>query len=94
MVVQAFGKKNGKSVMVESYVYAPGCVESFQKSGLTAETYLTGQGGALYTKMFVNGKIHQKGLISSDMLTEEQVKYYLAEAAKLGITVETTVEPV
>jgi saccharopine dehydrogenase-like NADP-dependent oxidoreductase len=94
MVVQAFGKKNGKSVMVESYVYAPGCVESFQKSGLPAETYLTGQGGALYTKMFVNGKIHQKGLISSDMLTEEQVKYYLAEAAKLGITVETTVEPV
>lgn len=94
MVVQAIGMKDGKKVMVESYVYAPGCVESFEKSGLTAETYLTGQGGALYTKMFVNDKIHQKGLISSDMLTDEQVDYYLAEAAKLDITVETTVEEV
>jgi saccharopine dehydrogenase (NAD+, L-lysine forming) len=90
MVVQAIGMKDGRKVMVESYVYAPGCVESFEKSGLTAETYLTGQGGALYTKMLVNDKIHQKGLISSDMLTDEQVDYYLAEAAKLDITVETT----
>ncbi|MBN2049309.1 MAG: saccharopine dehydrogenase NADP-binding domain-containing protein [Spirochaetales bacterium] len=92
MVVRAEGIKDGKKVRVESYVYAPGCVESFEKTGLTAETYLTGQGGALYTKMFVNDKIQQKGLISSDMLTYDQVDYYLQEAKKLEINVETTVE--
>ncbi len=94
MVVRADGMKDGKKVRVESYVYAPGCVEAFEKSGLTAETYLTGQGGALYTKMFVNDMIHQKGLISSDMLTYEQVDYYLEEASRLDISVETTVQEI
>ena len=91
MVVKAEGLKDGKKVIVESYVTAPGCAEAFEKSGLTGETYLTGQGGALYTKMLVNDIITRKGLISSDMLEYDQVDYYLAEAAKLDITVDTSV---
>ncbi len=94
MVVQALGIKDGKKVMVESYVYAPGCAKAFEKSGLTGETYLTGQAGSLYTKMFVNDKINQKGLISSDMLDYNQVDYYLEEAAKLDITIEKTISPI
>jgi hypothetical protein len=54
--------------------------------------YLTGQGGALFTKMFVNDIYEQKGLISSDMITEEQVDYYFDAAAKLGITLETKIK--
>jgi hypothetical protein len=54
--------------------------------------YLTGQGGALFTKMFVNDKYDQKGLISSDMITEEQIDYYFDEAARLGITLETRIK--
>jgi hypothetical protein len=54
--------------------------------------YLTGQGGALFTKMFVNDKFTQHGLISTDMLTDEQVDYYFEEAAKLGITLEIHVK--
>lgn len=91
MVVEAIGKKDGKDVMVETYVYSPGCVEAFERSGLTAEMYQTGQGGSLFTKMFVNDKYTQKGLISSDMLTFEEVDYYLECAAELDITLETTV---
>ncbi|MBI9104610.1 MAG: saccharopine dehydrogenase NADP-binding domain-containing protein [Spirochaetales bacterium] len=91
MVVRATGFKEGKKIQIESYVSAPGCAEAFEKSGLTGETYLTGQGGSLYTKMFVNDKITKTGLISSDMLDYDQVDYYLSEAAKLDITVETTV---
>ena len=75
MVVRAIGMKDGKRVMVESYVSAPGCVESFEKSGLTGETYFTGQGGSLFTKMLVNDKITEPGMFTPEMLNEEQRKY-------------------
>ena len=35
---------------------------------MSGEMYLTGQGAFLFTKLFVNDKITQTGLISSDML--------------------------
>jgi saccharopine dehydrogenase-like NADP-dependent oxidoreductase len=92
MVVEAYGRKGGEDILVETHVFAPGLADSFARSGLTAEMYLTGQGGALFTKMFVNDKYGQKGLISSDMITEEQIDYYFEEAAKLGITLETKVK--
>jgi hypothetical protein len=66
-------------------------VEAFERSGLTAEMYQTGQAGFLFTKMFLEGKFAQTGLISSDMLTFEQVDYYLEEAAKYDIRTEVTV---
>lgn len=71
----------------------PGCVESFERAGITGEQYLTGQCGSLFTKMFVNDDYTQTGLISSDMLTYEECDKYLAYAAKLDITLETEVKP-
>ena len=47
--------------------------------------YLTGQGAFLFTKLFVNDKITQKGLISSDMLDDAQVEQYLQWAKELDI---------
>ncbi|MGL4484287.1 MAG: saccharopine dehydrogenase family protein [Anaerovoracaceae bacterium] len=91
MCIEAFGKKDGKDVKVETHVSAPGLVESYEKSGITAEMYLTGQGGYLFSKMFVEDKFHQKGLISSDMLSMEQVRCYFDYAKDLGITLETKV---
>jgi len=85
-VIEAYGVKNGKHVLVDLHVFAPGLAESFERSGLTAEMYLTGQTGYLFTKMFLNDKYTQKGLISSDMLTDDQVDYYLECASKLDIT--------
>lgn len=92
MVIEAYGKKDGKEVLVETHVMAPGLVESFERAGITAEMYLTGQGGYLFSKLFVNDKLDQKGLISSDMLTFDQVSTYFEYAAELGITLETTVK--
>lgn len=91
MLVEAIGFKDGKKVKVETYVNSLGCVDAFEKSGLSGETYFTGQGGSLFTKLFVNDKITQKGLISSDMMEYDQVDYFLAEAAKLDITLDTNV---
>ncbi|MCG8482164.1 MAG: saccharopine dehydrogenase NADP-binding domain-containing protein [Clostridia bacterium] len=92
MLIESVGMKAGKKVMVETYVNAPGCVESFERSGLSGEMYLTGQGGAMFTKLFVNDQFDQTGLISSDMLTDEQVDTYMGYAKELDITFEATVK--
>ncbi len=91
MVVEAYGEKNGKKVKVETHVFAPGLVESYEKAGITAEMYLTGQGGALFTKMFVEDRYEQIGLISSDMLTYNEIDYYFQCASKLDICLQTKV---
>ena len=92
MVVEAYGVKNGKKVMVDVHISAPGIMESFERSGLTAEMYLTGQSGFLFTKLFIEDLYTQKGLISTDMLTEAQNDYYLNLAAKLDITLSVEVK--
>jgi hypothetical protein len=43
--------------------------------------------------MFVKDLYTQKGLISSDMLTFEQVDQYLKWAEDLGITLQIEVKP-
>jgi saccharopine dehydrogenase-like NADP-dependent oxidoreductase len=85
-VCEAYGQKNGKNVMVDLHLCAPGIEEAYEKAKMSGEMYLTGQGAFLYTKLFVNEMITQKGLISSDMLDDDQVEQYLAWAAELGIT--------
>ena len=88
-VVEALGKKDGKPVRVESHLSAPGFVESFEKFGVTGEQYLTGQGGFLFTKLFVNDQLEdQSGFISSAELSEEANDKYLEYAAELEITLE------
>jgi hypothetical protein len=76
---------------VETHVFAPGLVDSFNRAGISAEMYLTGQGGALFTKMFVNDKYPQHGLITTDMLTESEIDYYCARADELDITLRTEI---
>jgi len=93
-LIRVDGKKEGKQIRIDSYVNAPGVFEAFEKAGLTAETYLTGQCGALFTKMFVNDKIHQKGMFPPEVLDADQRAYYLKEAANLDITVDQIVEKV
>jgi len=91
MLVEAFGRKDGKDVRVDTYVCAPGCAESFEKSGLTGEMYLTGQGGYVFTEFLVENLFHQKGVVSADMLTQSQVATYLKKAEGLDITLDTKV---
>lgn len=92
VVIEAFGKKDGKDVLVDTHIFAPGIEESYEKAGMSGEMYLTGQGGFMFTKLFVDDKYTQHGLISSDMLTDEQVDYYLDLAADLDITYEIEIK--
>lgn len=95
MVIEAYGKKDGKDVLVETHVNAPGFVESFERAGMTGEMYLTGQGGYLFSKLFLDGSFDgMSGVISSDMITQEQVDRYFEYAEKLGITLETEIKAI
>ena len=42
--------------------------------------------------MFVNDRIHQKGMFPPEVFDTDQRAYYLTEAAKLDITVDQIVE--
>lgn len=82
------GEKDGKPVRITSYVDAPGLIEAFEKSGLTHESYLTGQCAFIFTKMLVDDVIRQKGAIAPEVLNTEERDYFFNEARKLDITVE------
>ena len=86
------GTKDGKPMRITSYVNAPGLIEAFEKSGLTHESYLTGQSAFIFTKMLVNDVIHQTGAIAPEVLDDAARAYFFKEAAKLDITVDRIIE--
>ncbi|MCQ2546468.1 MAG: saccharopine dehydrogenase NADP-binding domain-containing protein [Clostridia bacterium] len=93
MVIESYGKKDGKDVLAEVHVSAPGFVESFERAKMTGEMYLTGQSGYLYSKMFINEDFgDQAGVISSDMLTDGQVDKFFEYAAELDITLDVNIK--
>ena len=91
-VCEAYGTKDGKKIMVDLHLSAPGLEEAYARAKMTGEMYLTGQGAFLYTKLLVNDMVPQKGLISSDMLDDKQVEQYLAWAKELGITYDIEIK--
>jgi saccharopine dehydrogenase-like NADP-dependent oxidoreductase len=91
-LVRVDGAKGGDPLRVECYVNAPGLTESFRKAGITHESYYTGQGAFLFTKMFVNGKLDLTGVFPPEAFEAEARAYYLREAAKLDITVDELVQ--
>ena len=91
-LIRVRGRKNGKPVCLDNYINAPGLTESFQKHGITHESFITGQSAFLFTKLFVNDKISAKGVFPPEVLDTDAREYYLKEAAGLGITVDDIVE--
>ncbi|MEN8244849.1 MAG: saccharopine dehydrogenase C-terminal domain-containing protein [Thermodesulfobacteriota bacterium] len=91
-LIRVQGWKNGKPICLDNYINAPGLTESFEKHGITHESFLTGQSAFLFTKLFVNDKISDKGVFPPEVLDANAREYYLQEAAGLGITVDEIVE--
>jgi saccharopine dehydrogenase (NAD+, L-lysine-forming) len=86
------GKKDGKPARVLCYGNAPGLIESFEKYGISHESYLTGQCAFIFTKMLVNDVIGTKGVIAPEVLDADERSYFFAEAEKLDITIDVTIE--
>ena len=91
-LVRVQGQKEGKSVCLDNYINAPGLTESFEKYGITHESFLTGQSAFLFVKLFVNDKINLQGVFPPEALEANAREYYLKEAADLGITVDEILE--
>lgn len=87
-LVRVQGKKYSKSLRIDSYINAPGLTESFEKYGITHESFLTGQSAFLFTKLFIHDKVNERGVFPPEVLGQETREYYLGEAAKLGITID------
>jgi hypothetical protein len=67
-------------------------VESFEKSSLSHEAYLTGQSGAVFVQMLVDNAFTEKGLFVPEPFHGAARRYCFQELAKLDITVEEFVE--
>ena len=91
-LVRVQGQKNGKPICLDNYINAPGLTESFENHGITHESFLTGQSAFLFTKLFINDKISDKGVFPPEVLDTNAREYFLKEAAELGITVDEIME--
>ena len=92
VLVRVDGTREKKSVRIDSYVNAPGLTEAFEKHGITHETFVTGQSAFAFSKLFVDGRLTQKGVFPPELLDQQTRNYYLADLAALGITVDEVVE--
>jgi len=92
VLVRVDGTREEKSVRIDSYVNAPGLTEAFQKHGITHETFVTGQSAFAFSKLFVDGRITQKGVFPPELLDQQTRNCYLADLAALGVTVDEIVE--
>ena len=88
LVVRVEGISANRRVRIDNYVNSPGLTEAFEKHGITHESFQTGQLAFLFTKLFVEGKITTPGMYPPEMLSAEVRSHYLAQAAKIGITVD------
>ena len=86
------GKKDGKPVRITNYANSPGLIEAFERSGLSHESYLTGQCAFIFTKMLVNDVIQQKGAIAPEVLNAAERKYFFKEAQKFDITIDQIID--
>jgi saccharopine dehydrogenase-like NADP-dependent oxidoreductase len=91
-LVRVEGRKDGDDLRIDSYVNVPGLLDSFEKAGISHEAYYTGQSAALFTRMFVNGKIDLNGVFPPEALGADSRAYFLKEAAALDITVDQIIE--
>ena len=91
-LVRVDGVKDGSPLRIDTYVNAPDLTTSFAKAGITHESYYTGQGAFLFTKLLVHGKVGLTGVFPPEALDAEARAYYFAEAAKLDITLDEVME--
>jgi saccharopine dehydrogenase (NAD+, L-lysine-forming) len=91
-LVRVDGCLQGRQVRIDSYVNAPGLTESFEKHGVTHETFLTGQAAFMFTRLLVTGEIRQTGVFPPELLEHDAREAYLEGLAGFGITVDEVVE--
>jgi saccharopine dehydrogenase (NAD+, L-lysine-forming) len=91
-LVRVDGKMDGGDVRSDSYLSAPGLQQAFDRSGISHESYLTGQCAYLFTKLLVDDKIDLKGVFPPEALDADARAYFLNEAAKFDLIVDEVLQ--
>ncbi len=91
-LVRVEGTRGAEPVRIDTYVNAPGLVESYEKSGLSHEAYLTGQCGAVFVKMLVEDVFAEKGVFVPEQFHADARDYCFQELAKMDITLDETID--
>ncbi len=91
-LVRVDGLKEGKAVRIDAYVNATGLIEAFERSGLTHEAYLTGQCASVFVQMMVEDVFMEKGVHVPEQFDAAARKFYFAQLADLGVTVDDFIE--
>lgn len=91
-LVRVEGLKDDNPIKIESYVTGPGLVEAFETSGLSHETYLTGQCASVFVQMLVEDLFTDAGVFVPEQLGHEARAYCFRNLAELGVTIEETLE--
>lgn len=87
-LVRVDGYKDDKPMRIDGYVNSPGLIEAYEKSGLSHESYLTGQCASVFVKMMLDSAFEDRGLFVPEQLHAAARHYYIRELAKLNITVD------
>ncbi len=91
-LVRVEGRRAGKPARIDCYVNAPGLEESFRRSGLSHEAYLTGQCAAVFVNMMVEDVFSRRGLFVPEQLPADARRFCFRQLAELGITVDEIIE--
>jgi saccharopine dehydrogenase-like NADP-dependent oxidoreductase len=83
---------DGGKARSDSYLTAPGLRQSFEKAGISHESYLTGQCAFLFTKMLIKDKLNLKGVFPPEALDADARAYFLQEAAKFELIVDEVLQ--
>ncbi len=87
-LVRVEGVKDGRPMTIDSYANAPGLEESFEKSGLTHEAFITGQCAAVFVKLMVEEVFAEKGVYVPEQFEADARESFFRNLAELGVTVE------
>jgi saccharopine dehydrogenase-like NADP-dependent oxidoreductase len=91
-LVRVEGVKDDKPARIDNYVDNPSLADIFAETGLTHESYVTGQSASVFAKILVNDVFRESGLFSPEQLDADVRRYFFAELARLGVTVDEIVE--
>ena len=89
-LVRVEGYKDENPIRIDSYAIGPGLVEAFESSGLSHESYLTGQCASVFVKMMVDHAFSEKGVFVPEQLEADAREYCFRNLAELGVTIDET----
>ena len=89
-LVRVQGYKDENPIRIDSYAIGPGLIEAFESSGLSHESYLTGQCASVFVKMMVDHAFSEKGVFVPEQLEADAREYCFRNLAELGVTIDET----